>query len=168
MTLLLISGSRAATPNMLDYARRAVARAYALGWTIIVGDAVGVDQAVAEAATALHHQHPHVQQDAQNAHLWTLCRVFGLSAEPRNGVQGIGIRYTRLERVVHYTPHITQRGHVRQAARAETIQTYAQRDRYMVSIADKVLCVWDGRSAGTEAVYRAAKERGIEAWLVQP
>lgn len=47
---LLISGSRDATPEMLDYARRAVERAYAKEWIIIVGDAEGVDSAVIDHA----------------------------------------------------------------------------------------------------------------------
>lgn len=43
MTTLLITGSRAATPAMLDYAKRAVRRAGLLGWQIVVGDAAGID-----------------------------------------------------------------------------------------------------------------------------
>ena len=35
---VLIAGSRYATREMLDYARRAVQRAHAKGYTIIVGD----------------------------------------------------------------------------------------------------------------------------------
>lgn len=48
MTKLLITGSREATPEMLEYARAAVQRAKSLGWEIVVGDATGVDQAVIE------------------------------------------------------------------------------------------------------------------------
>lgn len=50
---LLICGSRAATPPMLDYATRAVARAHAWGWEIVVGDAAGVDARVIEACCKL-------------------------------------------------------------------------------------------------------------------
>ena len=50
---LLITGSRKATPEMLDYARRAVARAKEHGWHIVVGDAEGVDLAVMQACDAL-------------------------------------------------------------------------------------------------------------------
>lgn len=46
MTKLLISGSRKATHDMLEYARRCVQRADVMQWTIIVGDAEGIDRAV--------------------------------------------------------------------------------------------------------------------------
>lgn len=46
---LLICGSRAASPAMLDYAIGCVERAQANGWTVIVGDASGVDAAVVQA-----------------------------------------------------------------------------------------------------------------------
>ena len=47
-THLMIAGSRYATREMLDYARRAVQRAHQLGWTILVGDnPKGVDMAAA-------------------------------------------------------------------------------------------------------------------------
>ena len=46
-THLMIAGSRYATREMLDYARRAVQRAHQLGWTILVGDnPKGVDMEV--------------------------------------------------------------------------------------------------------------------------
>lgn len=45
---LLISGSQQATLTMRDYARRAVARAQQKGWSIIVGDAEGIDAVVIE------------------------------------------------------------------------------------------------------------------------
>lgn len=48
MTKLLITGSREATPEMLEYAREAVHGVYFMGWEIVVGDASGVDQAVIE------------------------------------------------------------------------------------------------------------------------
>jgi hypothetical protein len=43
---LMITGSRRATPAMLATARKAVQRAKALGYAILVGDAPGVDAAV--------------------------------------------------------------------------------------------------------------------------
>lgn len=48
-TRLLITGSREATPWMLKTTYDAVIRAKALDWTIVVGDATGIDQAVVEA-----------------------------------------------------------------------------------------------------------------------
>lgn len=53
-THLMIAGSRFATREMLDYARRAVQRAHQLGWTILVGDnPKGVDMAVVQESRRL-------------------------------------------------------------------------------------------------------------------
>lgn len=43
---ILITGSRDASPELLEYARSIVRRAKELGWSIIVGDAPGIDTAV--------------------------------------------------------------------------------------------------------------------------
>ena len=43
---LLITGSRDANNRMLQYARRLVNRAKELGWSIVVGDASGIDAVV--------------------------------------------------------------------------------------------------------------------------
>lgn len=48
MTTLLITGSRQASPAMLEYARRVVLRAAQLEWGIVVGDAEGIDAVVME------------------------------------------------------------------------------------------------------------------------
>jgi hypothetical protein len=45
---LLITGSRKINGRMVSYAKRAVERAKELGWSIIVGDASGVDSIVVE------------------------------------------------------------------------------------------------------------------------
>ena len=50
---LLITGSRGASAAMLKYARQIVAETKAKGWTIIVGDAAGVDAAVITACDRL-------------------------------------------------------------------------------------------------------------------
>ena len=50
---LLITGSRRASRAMLAYASRLVDRAHQQGWSIIVGDADGVDTAVIERCDAL-------------------------------------------------------------------------------------------------------------------
>lgn len=58
MATLLITGSRDATPAMLDYAVRCVAAAKRRGHDIIVGDADGIDAAVMDACHAMgvaHH-----------------------------------------------------------------------------------------------------------------
>ena len=46
MRIILICGSRNASPRMLGLARAAVKRAEQLNWQIIVGDANGVDEEV--------------------------------------------------------------------------------------------------------------------------
>jgi len=43
---LLITGSRYVNPAMISYAKRVVARAKALDWSVIVGDANGIDATV--------------------------------------------------------------------------------------------------------------------------
>lgn len=53
-TKLLISGSREASQKMLEYAERTVIRAKQLSWSIIVGDASGVDHAVMLACGKYH------------------------------------------------------------------------------------------------------------------
>src|SRR5579859_5254845 len=53
MYSLLICGSRIATPQMLELARRVVQRASELGWTILVGDAAGIDAEVICACESL-------------------------------------------------------------------------------------------------------------------
>ena len=65
---LFISGSRQATPAMLQTAYKAVERAKANGWAVLVGDAQGVDAAVIETCNALQVNY--------------VC--FGISAKPRN------------------------------------------------------------------------------------
>ena len=46
MTKLLITGSRDASSQMLAYARSLVLRAREMGWSIVVGDASGIDAEV--------------------------------------------------------------------------------------------------------------------------
>jgi hypothetical protein len=53
MTILLICGSRDATPAMLKMAWKAVRRASDLSWRVVVGDAAGVDTAVISACCHL-------------------------------------------------------------------------------------------------------------------
>lgn len=126
---LLIAGSRDATPAMLKTAYKAVARAKANGWAILVGDAVGVDAAVAEACNRLGVNYTCV----------------GISATPRHhrvmSVQAGGTgRYVRFE------------------ARGKS--AYTARDRYLVDLADRVLCLWNGESKGTAAVAEYTRQLG--------
>ena len=67
MYSLLICGSRIATPQMLELARRVVQRASELGWTILVGDAAGIDAEVICACESLKLP----------------AKCFGISPQPR-------------------------------------------------------------------------------------
>lgn len=69
MTQLLITGSRAATVPMLEYAWRVVSRAKTLGWSIIVGDAGGVDAGVVRACRSMR----------------VPFACYGIKVTPRNG-----------------------------------------------------------------------------------
>jgi ribonuclease HI len=68
---LYIAGSRRVSPNMLEYARRIVARAIETGWTIVVGDNHrGIDNEVVREANRLHYSD---------------VIVVGIARKPRNG-----------------------------------------------------------------------------------
>ena len=68
---LYLAGSRQASENMLEYARRVVAKAIDHGWTIVVGDNnQGVDQAIVDEANHLNYRD---------------VIVVGIAAQPRNG-----------------------------------------------------------------------------------
>lgn len=75
---LLITGSRRADAAMFDYAYRAVTRAKANGWHIIVGDADGIDFAVIDACRL--EDVPHT--------------CYGITAQPRHGEP---LQYVRCE-----------------------------------------------------------------------
>ena len=47
-----------------------------------------------------------------------------------------------------------------------TWQDHHLRDRTMVEFADTVMCIWNGKSKGTKAVFDYAIEVGAEAYLV--
>ncbi len=66
---LLISGSRDASPQMLDFARRCVGRAQQQGYVVLVGDAAGVDAAVVKQCLLLN----------------VPCVCVGIARQPRNG-----------------------------------------------------------------------------------
>ena len=80
---LYIAGSRRASSNMLEYARRVVAKAIENGWTIVVGDNHrGVDNEVVREANRLDYSD---------------VIVVGIARKPRNGGVSGGqyIRYGR-------------------------------------------------------------------------
>jgi hypothetical protein len=162
MTTLLISGSRAATEAMLVYARMCVEKAYQNGYMVIAGDAPGIDAAVAQVALDFYEQHLNNTQDGAK---YGFCEIYGLDEKPRHGIVGRGVNYNRLTHIKHQIVTGTEKG---QYVRIwnEAVTTYAARDRYMVELADKVICITTRYgTTGTMSVYKYAEKLGKECWL---
>lgn len=137
ITHILIAGSRDATPEMLDYARRAVQRAHRRGWTILVGDNPnGVDLAVVRECRRLKAR----------------VIVAGIANFPRN----YGCKHGQYVKVVRDTYL---------GAGGLMLNGYAVRDRWMVDMSQHALFIWDGSSPGTKAGYDYAVQRGKDAHL---
>jgi ribonuclease HI len=107
VTHLMIAGSRDATPQMLDYVRRAVRRAHERGYTVIVGDnPKGVDMAVVRECRRLK----------------TPVIVAGVGNFPRNGGCKHG-QYVKVHRDTY------------RAASGYLLNRYTVRDRWLVDTA---------------------------------
>jgi hypothetical protein len=135
---LLIAGSRYATREAVDYARRVVRRAHGLGYTIVVGDNPnGVDMTVVQECRRLRAK----------------VIVVGVTNSPRNGgcPQGSYLKF--------------ERGMYRSAGNGR-FACYHERDRYMVDIAHRGVFVWNGDSKGTKLRYDYMVSRGREAHLI--
>jgi hypothetical protein len=132
---LLIAGSRHASPEMLQTARQAVARAKANGWMVLVGDnPKGVDAAVIDAC------------DEMGVHVM----VFGVAAWPRKGSKRAGSYWrvhVKFEQDADYIPG----------------SAYTARDRYMIDLADRCFFIHNGLSRGTQAGYDYAVSRAKPA-----
>ena len=138
VTHIMIAGSRYATREALDYARRVVRRAHQLGHTIVVGDnPKGVDMAVVQECRRL--KAPVI--------------VAGAGNFPRNG----GCQHGSYVKV-----HID----TYRAAGGYLLNRYTVRDRWMVDNAQIGLFVWNGDSPGTKAGHDYMIERGKDAHLV--
>ncbi len=138
-THLTIAGSRYATREMLDYARRAVQRAHQLGWTIVVGDnPKGVDMAVVQECRRLKAK----------------VIVAGIANFPRNYGCKHG-SYIKVTRDLY------------RSAGGDLLDGYTARDRWMVDNAQCCLFVWNGDSRGTKTSYDYAVQRGKEAHLIK-
>ncbi|MBE7511481.1 MAG: hypothetical protein HS103_01515 [Anaerolineales bacterium] len=134
---LLITGSRHATPEMLDMARRAVTRAKSNGWMVLVGDnPQGVDAAVIDACDALGVN----------------VLVCGTAPQPRKGSQREGSYW--------------QVDVKRRDDDATLFDAYAARDRWMIDLCDRMLAIWNGQSRGTKAGFDYARQIGKTANLV--
>ena len=135
---VLIAGSRYATREMLDYARRAVQRAQAKGYTLIVGDnPKGVDMAVVQECRRLK----------------VSVIVAGIANFPRNYGCKHG-SYVKVERDLY------------RVMGGNLLGGYTARDRWMVDNCQTALFIWNGDSSGTEAGYKYAVQRGKTAHLV--
>jgi hypothetical protein len=137
-THVLIAGSRYASRQMLDYARRAVRRAHAKGYTIIVGNnPKGVDMAVVQECRRLKAK----------------VIVAGVTHRPRNSGCSHG-GYVKVERDTY------------RAAGGQYFQRYHVRDRWMVDNAQIGIFVWNGDSPGTKAGHEYMVSRGKDAHLI--
>ena len=137
-THILIAGSRYASREALDYARRVVRRLHQLGHTIVVGDnPKGVDMAVVQECRRLKAK----------------VLVVGVTKSPRNGgcVHG---SYVRVERDTY------------RAAGGRLFDRYHVRDRWMVDNSARGMFIWNGDSQGTRAGYEYMVSRRKEAHLV--
>jgi hypothetical protein len=137
-THVLIAGSRYATREMLDYARRAVQRAHAKGYIILVGDhPKGVDMTVVRECRRLK----------------TRVIVAGISNFPRNYGCKHG-SYVKVERDLY------------RGAGGNLLDGYTVRDRWMVDMCQRAVFIWNGDSPGTCAGYQYAVQRGKPASLI--
>ncbi|MCK6580528.1 MAG: hypothetical protein L6Q98_20750 [Anaerolineae bacterium] len=137
-THVMIAGSRYATREMLDYARRTVRRAHQLGWIILVGDnPKGVDMAVVQECRRLKTQ----------------VIVAGIANFPRNYGCKHG-SYLKIARDLY------------RGSGGYLLDGYAVRDRWMVDMSQQSVFVWNGDSLGTLAGYEYAVQRGKAAHLI--
>jgi hypothetical protein len=141
-THVLIAGSRDASREMLDYARRAVQRAHQLGWTVLVGDSpYGLERVVVNECRARR----------------TRLLVAGTGPFPRNYdyiAWSSHAAYTQVTRDLY------------RVSGGDLVGGYAARDRWMVDQAQICLFIWNGDSPGTEVGYKYAVQRGKDAHLV--
>lgn len=135
---ILIAGSRYASREALDYARRVVRRVHQLGHTIVVGDnPKGVDMAVVQECRRLKAK----------------VLVVGVTNRPRNGGCSHG-SYVKVERDTY------------RAAGGHLYDRYHVRDRWMVDNSQRGVFVWNGDSQGTKRGYDYMVSRQKEAHLM--
>ena len=137
-THLLIGGSRNASREILDYARRAVQRAHEKGYTVLVGDnPTGVDMAVVQECRRLKAK----------------VIVAGIASFPRN----YGCKHGSYIKVTCDLYRVSG---------GDLLGGYTARDRWMVDNAQRCLFVWNGNRPGTKTSYDYAAQRGKEAHLI--
>lgn len=137
-THVMIAGSRYATREMLNYARRAVQRVHQLGWSVLVGDnPKGIDLAVVQECRRLRVK----------------VIVAGIADFPRNYGCKHG-SYVKVTRDLY------------RSAGGSLLAGYTARDRWLVDNAQRCLFIWNGESRGTKTGYDYAVQRGKEAHLI--
>lgn len=135
---LMVAGSRYATREALDYARRVVRRAHQLGYIIVVGDnPKGIDMAVVQECRRLKAK----------------VVVVGVTNRPRNGGCLHG-SYLKVERDTY------------RAAGGGLLDRFTVRDRAMVDMCQRGMFIWNGESPGTKAGYDYMVSRHKAAHLV--
>jgi ribonuclease HI len=124
---LMVSGSRRTSENMLEYARRVVARAIECNWQIVIGDNPdGVDTEIVKEC---------------NRRKYNNVIVVGIARKPRNGG-------------------------VQNSCYIQIGKSYSERDQMMAKASDRMLGIWDGKSAGTKKGYQFAQSLGKTAHLM--
>ena len=145
-----------------------MARAFANDWSIICGDAVGVDQAVAEAVRDFAPVPEIAHFERFTDPLWEVwLRVYGLDEQPRHGVVGGKVAYTQMR----YMQVWRESGSGRRKylhGHQVPVKKYEQRDQVLIQEADCVLVIWNGRSRGSQNVAAMARAAGKECWLRTP
>jgi len=117
-----------------------------------------VDRAVERAAENNYHL---VVGDAPGVDAWVCAAaiehdlrrhtyVWGIAPQPRNEWPGAYL-------TTAFGP-----------AGESPLSSYRARDDYLISLADVVLCVWNGHSSGTQRVYERALASGRDAHLRCP
>jgi hypothetical protein len=138
ITHLLIAGSPNATRQMRDYARQAVRRAHARGYTIVVGDNPrGVELAVVQECRRLK----------------TPVIVAGAGSFPRNGGCKHG-QYVKVHRDMY------------RGMGGGLLSRCAVRDRWLADTAQIGLFLWDGDNPDVKAAYDDMVARGKDAHLI--
>lgn len=136
---ILICGSRYPTGSMVDAAHWWTVHISYRHHAILVGDAVGIDAVV-----------------VKHAEIWNAnYTAYGVWDKPRNNAKN----YCNLYNIV--------RERLATIPRPTPSQLYTERDRWMVEQVDRVVCIWNGSSKGTLAVFEYAKQCGIQAVLEQ-
>jgi len=135
---LMIAGSRYATREMRDYARKVVRRAHAKGYTILVGDnPKGIDDVVVQECRRLKAK----------------VIVAGVGNRPRNG----GCWHGSYVKVASDT----YRG-----MGGTLLNRYTVRDRWLADNAHMGVFIWNGDSPGTKTGHDYMVERGKDAHLI--